>query len=94
MINEANSVNMVAKHTDEAKNNGADAMVTPCPLCHLNLDGYQPQASKAAGHTIGLPILHLPQMLGLSLGIDPKALKLNRHIISSEKILSLLFVRP
>ena len=94
MINESNSVNMVAKHTDEAKNNGADAMVTPCPLCHLNLDGYQPQASKAAGHTIGLPILHLPQMLGLSLGIDPKALKLNRHIISSEKILSLLFVKP
>ena len=85
---------MVAKHTDEAKNNGADAMVTPCPLCHLNLDGYQPQASKAAGHTIGLPILHLPQMLGLSLGIDPKTLKLNRHIISSGKILSLLFVRP
>ena len=61
---------------------------------HLNLDGYQPQASKAAGHTIGLPILHLPQMLGLALGIDPKALKLNRHIISSEKILSLLFVKP
>ena len=31
-INEPNSLAMTAKHTGEAKDNGADAMVTPCPL--------------------------------------------------------------
>ena len=88
MINEANSIGMVANHTTTAKDNGADAMVTPCPLCHLNLDGYQPQAAAQAKRPIGLPILHLPQMLGLALGIDPKAMRLNKHIVSTKKLLT------
>ena len=81
-INEKNSVSMVANHTMNAKNEGADAMVTPCPLCHLNLDGYQPSASKMRHTNINMPILHLPQLLGLAMGLDPKALGLKRHIIS------------
>ena len=88
MINEANSIGMVANHTTTAKDNGADAMVTPCPLCHLNLDGYQPQAAAQAKRPIGLPILHLPQMLGLALGIDPKEMRLNKHIVSTKKLLT------
>lgn len=87
-INQTNSVKMVANHTLGAKDRGAVAMVTPCPLCHLNLDGYQPQASASAKKQIDLPILHLPQMLGLAFGIDPKAMRLNRHIVSTKKLLS------
>ena len=81
-INEKASVKMVAKHTSTAKEEGADAMVTPCPLCHLNLDGYQPKASSTQDSSIDMPILHLPQLLGLSMGVDPSALGLKRHIIS------------
>ena len=94
MINEANSVKMVANHTLDAKGRGADAMVTPCPLCHLNLDGYQPQAAAASKQPIDLPVLHLPQMLGLALGIDPKAMRLNRHIVSTKKLLSEVALAP
>jgi succinate dehydrogenase / fumarate reductase cytochrome b subunit len=93
-INEKNSVKMVANHTLDAKSRGADAMVTPCPLCHLNLDGYQPSAAAAAKTPIGLPILHLPQLIGLALGLDPKALSLSKHIISTKKLLSELAVAP
>ena len=93
-INEANSVKMVANHTLDAKDRGAAAMVTPCPLCHLNLDGYQPNAAAARKVPINLPILHLPQMIGLALGIDPKAIRLNRHIVSTKKFLSELAVTP
>ena len=53
-INERNSMAMVAKHTLEAKELGADAMITPCPLCHLNLDSFQPKAAAQAGRPIGL----------------------------------------
>ena len=85
-INEKNSVAMVAKHTSEAQMLGADAMVTPCPLCHLNLDGFQPKASAQSGIRIHMPILHLPQMVGLALGFTPKEMGLERHIISPRKV--------
>ena len=93
-INQKNSVKMVANHTLEAKDKGADAMVTPCPLCHLNLDGFQPQAAKMSARPIDMPILHLPQMLGLALGIAPKALRLNNHIMSTKKMLSEVALAP
>ena len=95
-INETNSLKMVSTHTLDAKDRGADAMVTPCPLCHLNLDGYQPQAAKANSplSPIDVPILHLPQLIGLAMGIDPKAMRLNRHIVSTKNFLSELALSP
>ena len=86
-INQRNSLKMVANHTSSAQQAGADAMVTPCPLCHLNLDGYQIKARKQNRLTgNALPILHLPQVLGLAMGIDPKKLGLQRNIISTSEI--------
>jgi len=84
--NEDNSMRMVSDHTGEAKEKGADCMVTPCPLCHLNLDGNQPNAEKKAKKPIGLPILHLPQLVGLALGFDEKEMELQRHIVSTEPV--------
>jgi succinate dehydrogenase / fumarate reductase cytochrome b subunit len=93
-INEANSNKMVANHTLDAKGLGAAAMVTPCPLCHLSLDGRQPDAAAARKTSIDLPILHLPQLIGLALGIDPKAMRLNKHIVSTKLLLSELALAP
>ena len=81
-INKINSLSMVATHTQDAKSHGADIMVTPCPLCHLNLDGMQSQAAGQHNTSINLPILHLPQLLGLAMGMDPKTLGLKRNLIS------------
>lgn len=58
----------------------SDWMVTPCPLCHLKLDIQQPAAGKAVGREINLPVLHMPQMVGLALGCDQKALGLKKHV--------------
>ena len=93
-INPENSVDMVANHTIDAKDRGADAMGTPCPLCHLNLDGYQPNAASARKREIDLPIIHLPQLLGLALGISPEKMRLNKHIVSTKKLLSELVISP
>jgi succinate dehydrogenase / fumarate reductase cytochrome b subunit len=49
-INKINSLSMVATHTQDAKSHGADIMVTPCPLCHLNLDGMQTQPTPRPCH--------------------------------------------
>lgn len=87
-INEKNSLRMVADHTSDAKSHGADIMVTPCPLCHLNLDGMQTKASHQERRAIDLPILHLPQLLGLAMGLNAKSLGLNRHLVSPESPLA------
>ena len=58
----------------------ADWMVTPCPLCHLKLDVQHHNASKAIGRDVQLPVLHMPQMVGLALGCTPGELGLNHHV--------------
>ena len=87
-INEKNSLSMVATHTRDAKSHGADLMVTPCPLCHLNLDGMQAKAASQEKTSIDLPILHLPQLLGLAMGLNANALGLRRNLISPESALA------
>jgi succinate dehydrogenase / fumarate reductase cytochrome b subunit len=87
-INKINSLSMVATHTQDAKSHGADIMVTPCPLCHLNLDGMQAQAGSQHNTSINLPILHLPQLLGLAMGLEPNTLGLHRNLISPKSALA------
>lgn len=91
-INQSNSMQMVANHTTEAKDHGADVMVTPCPLCHLNLDGLQSTAAGQTNRDIHLPIFHLPQFLGLAMGMTPKALGLDRNLVSTRAVLEKLHV--
>lgn len=64
----------------DAIDNNADMMVTPCPLCHLRMDVQQHNISKEMGRDIDIAVLHLPQMVGIALGIDPKELGLNHNV--------------
>ncbi|NJK62035.1 MAG: heterodisulfide reductase, partial [Synechococcaceae cyanobacterium SM2_3_1] len=67
---------MAGRHLKAALEAGADCMVTPCPLCHLNLESRQPEIEKVIGHPLHLPVLHLPQLVGLALGIPADQLGL------------------
>lgn len=67
----------------DAKDNNAQMVVTPCPLCHLNFDTQQKNAEKEAGRSIDMPVLHLPQIVGLALGISPKELGLDKHVVDT-----------
>jgi succinate dehydrogenase / fumarate reductase cytochrome b subunit len=64
----------------DAIDNNADMIVTPCPLCHLRMDVQQHNISKQAGRDINIPVLHLPQMVGIALGISAKELGLNHNV--------------
>ena len=68
----------------DALEQGADCLVTPCPLCHLNLDMQQPEAAKVVNRDLGLAVLHLPQLVGLALGFEPKELGMPKHIASTD----------
>lgn len=82
-FNRDKSLAMGGSHIVEAKEKGADLLVTPCPLCHLNLDGQQPDAAKVLRKDIGVPIFHLPQLLGLAFGFTPKELRLDHHVVNT-----------
>lgn len=71
----------------EAEQARADCIVTTCPLCHTSLDPYQSDAARTSGASGMLPILHLPQFLGLGLGLDPQELKLDKHVVSTGPVL-------
>ncbi len=60
---------------------GADAMVTPCPLCHLSLDAWQQKLEAATGRKFGMPIMHLSQLIGVAAGFEESELRFRRHIV-------------
>ena len=86
-MNRDKALAMGGNHILEAKEKGADLLVTPCPLCHLNLDAQQPDAGRVLKKTIDTPIFHLPQLLGLAFGYSPQELRLNHHVVPTARAL-------
>ncbi len=74
-----------------AVQNHADLIVTTCPLCHINLEGYQDRINEKFGTAFEMPILYFTQLLGIALGLSPKSLGLDSSFIPlGEKITSKL----
>ena len=85
-MNRETSLGQAGRHLGDAIDAGADALVTPCPLCHLNLDLQQPDAAQVVGRDLGLPVLHLPQLVGLALGFEPNELGMGKHVVRTSGV--------
>jgi len=59
---------------------GADAIVTVCPMCQMNLEAYQKKISGMCNEDLSMTILYLPQFLGLALGLSEKDLRLDLNL--------------
>ena len=77
---------------EQAMEAGADAMVTPCPLCHLSLDAWQSKLKKQTGRDFAMPILHLSQLVGVAAGLTDSELKFRRHVVSVAPVIEKLSV--
>lgn len=76
-----------------ARENGADVIVTTCPLCHFNLEAYQDRINDRFGTTFSVPILYFTQLLGVVLGIPGDRLGLDASFVPlGEKVSSLMEV--
>lgn len=71
----------------QARDAEADCMVTPCPRCHLAMDAYQRKAELANDTEYNMPVLHLPQLLGLALGMGQDVLQFKRHMVPVDRVL-------
>ena len=52
----------------EAKEEGADIIVSACNLSHSILDIYQGKASRATGIVTNIPVIHLTELLSFAFG--------------------------
>jgi succinate dehydrogenase cytochrome b subunit len=86
-MNKTASLKQAGRHLGDAVDAQADCLVTPCPLCHLNLDLQQPAAESLIGRRLRMPVLHLPQLVGLALGLEPDQLELARHVVKPTAVI-------
>jgi len=59
---------------------GADAIVTVCPMCQMNLEAYQKSASKLSSRSLDMTILYLPQLLGWAIGLQEEQLRTDLNL--------------
>ena len=86
-MNKTASLKQAGRHLGDALDADADCLVTPCPLCHLNLDLQQPGAERIVGRELGMPVLHLPQLVGLAFGLEPKELGMSKHVVRPTSVI-------
>ncbi|AWR98850.1 CoB--CoM heterodisulfide reductase iron-sulfur subunit B family protein [Metallosphaera hakonensis] len=61
-----------------ARTAGADIMIHPCSLCHLQLDVTQFKVMEEFKTSWTLPTMYVTQLLAISFGISPKELGLSK----------------
>ena len=72
----------------DAAKEGADCVVTPCPLCQMQLDMFQKEAKQDVPSDKDMPIIHMSQLIGLVLGISPAALGMTKRHMNSTSALN------
>ncbi len=72
----------------------ADLMATLCPMCQLNVDGYQGEANAYFHTHYRMPIVFFTQLIGLAFGLEPKALGFGKELVSTEAALARIGVEP
>lgn len=85
-VEERIALRMSGGHLSNAKSNGAQCVVTPCPLCHTVFDSFQPSIERELKSNIDVPVLHVAQLAGLAFGLGPEKLGLSRHVVGCKGI--------
>ena len=86
-ISEPQAFELIRRLLQCAQDAGADMIVCMCPMCQLNLDGYQARVNAHFGTEFNLPIMYFTQMLGLAFGMEPKKLGFGKEIVSAMPVL-------
>ena len=71
---------------EAAYDGGADMIVTPCPMCQLNVEIYQGQINKKYRTKFEMPVLYYSQLMGVAYGKNSKEVGLGGQIIRARKL--------
>jgi len=86
-MNREMGMSLARNKLKDAKDAGADCMVTTCPSCQISFDVLQPSIAKYYGEKYNLPVLYYPQLLGLAMNMSSKEVGLHLNRVSTEPIL-------
>jgi len=89
-INDRLSMDLTLKKLRDGKKSGADYVCAACPYCHIQFDKVQKMILSQRNVNHPLPSILYTQLLGLSFGIDRKALGLEMNEIPITGIEELL----
>jgi len=89
-INDDLSMDLTQKKIADARESGADYLCVACPFCQLQFDRVQKMLIARRNVNGRLPSILYTQLLGLSLGIDPEALGINKNELDISGILNFI----
>ncbi len=82
------ALDLIGKILNSALSNGAECLITPCPLCQVNLDAYQKSADKRFRANFNLPVLFFTQLMGVAFGLGEEDLGLKTCVVPAERVLA------
>ena len=85
--------NLSGSILQNAIDSGANAIVTACPFCQMNLEVRQAEASRAKGRELDIPVYNFLELVGVAIGMNPEELGLTMHVkdmLTPLRVLNLL----
>jgi heterodisulfide reductase subunit B len=73
---------------EAAYDQGADLIVTPCPLCQANVEVYQSQINARQGTRFNMPVAYYSELLAVAYGAGAKEAGLDGHLIAPTKLIA------
>jgi len=77
---------LIKEIIESAYDNGADMIVTPCPVCQMNTEVYQDQINKKYGTKFKMPVVYYSQLLAVAYGKSAKEAGLDGQVIPAKQL--------
>lgn len=71
---------------ESAYDGGADMIVTPCPVCQLNVEAYQSDINAKYKTKFNMPVVYYSALMAVAYGSDGKAAGLDGQIIKAKQL--------
>ena len=82
-ISEEVAYELIRRILKNAADYGADAIVTLCPMCQLNLDAYQGQVNHMFNTDFNIPVMYFTQLMGIAFGMAPQELGFGTELVQA-----------
>jgi heterodisulfide reductase subunit B len=76
----------IKKIIESAYDHGAEMIVTPCPVCQMNVEVYQDQINKRYGTKFNIPVTYYSQLMAVAYGSSAKEAGLDGNIVRATKL--------